>query len=193
VQYIVSSRGRPIGTTDLGFVRVDPRSRFGWFHPNAEGERLMPVIAAVLPALRAYVRNREGGDDVPAASPVPGALADVSEALQHLESLDLTLHHEDGTLIPTEMMSIQDTEQLLELAREVEGREEIPVHEPFDDSGSEAFEQDREPGTPQAELDAALAHDLALIEAADWEPDGEPSVFPRYQIFVVPVSADAIP
>ena len=62
MEYTITSRGRPIGVTDLGFKRVGGPLRSGWFHPNAEGERLMPVIAAVYPAVRAYVRHDVHGE-----------------------------------------------------------------------------------------------------------------------------------
>jgi hypothetical protein len=120
VSYQVASRGRVIGTTELDFARIGGRSRSGWFHPNAEGERLMPVVASVLPAMRAYLhRDVRLDDGRPVVRPeLEGStlFADLAEALHHASTLDLTLHREDGSLVPTELVGIQDTEQLLRMA-----------------------------------------------------------------------------
>lgn len=115
------SRGEAIGTTDLGFVRVLPDSRMGWFQPNEAGHRVMPDITSVIPAMRAFKRSdgRPGRD-----GPIPWAelvtstdYADLTEAMHRVGALDLSVHREDGTVIPTGYVGIQDTEQLLELAR----------------------------------------------------------------------------
>jgi hypothetical protein len=86
----------------------------------------MPAIRAVLPALRAYAQGGAGGDD---AQSIVGLrltgstrFADLAEALQHVSALDLALHREDGSLVPTESIGIQDAEQLLALAAPDEAR-----------------------------------------------------------------------
>ena len=113
MQYIISSRGRPIGTTDLAFTRILDASRSGWFHPNSLGETLMPSVALLLPAMRAFVcRNGRDADGQPILAPhfrSSSMFADLAEAFHRIEALELTLHHADGTLIPTVQVGIQDT------------------------------------------------------------------------------------
>ncbi|HKG95155.1 MAG TPA: hypothetical protein VKA84_24775 [Gemmatimonadaceae bacterium] len=193
--------------TDLGFVRIGGPSRFGWFHPNAEGERLMPCIAAVLPALRACNRRDAAGEACrPGARPQlrdSAEFADLAEALHHAESLDLTLHHEDGSLIPTEDIGIQDTEQLLALANwdELDGEAQGAFDEPFDeldDLFDDGFDEmlGEYPAIAQ-ELDSDAAEpfrDEAWDRVRPWTPaDDQPAVFPRYQIHVRLVAGVVLP
>jgi hypothetical protein len=198
VRYTVWSRGRLIGETDLGFIRLINESRSGWFHPNIEGERLMPVIASVLPAMRAYLHR----DAVDAAgeSLVQPALnrstlfADLAEAFQHLSSLDLELRREDGSVVPTSDIGIQDTHQLLELAEEVLD----DVDALNWDADDELIESDfdlRDGPDVVSDADAVLQAIEQLDDpVADWTPDDQPeSTFPRYQIHVVLPLGDAIP
>ena len=56
VQYTVSSRGRPIGVTDLGFVPLSRRWRFGWFHPNSRGQEVLSMIVPV-PGMPAHLQG----------------------------------------------------------------------------------------------------------------------------------------
>jgi len=200
VPYIVKSRGHTIGTTDLGFVRALPNSRMGWFQPNEAGERAMPAITSALPAVRAFLRSdicagREG--------PIPRAEltksthhADLLEALHHVDALDLTLHHEDGTLIPTEDVGIQDTEQLLDLITlddtmlgiddpegddpEVDDPEIVAAREEIDELLQERFGFFGEKGH---------AFDPAEADSPDrrepWMDPGQANPRERYQIIVL--------
>lgn len=182
MQFTVSSRGRPIGVTDLGFVRFDSRHRSGWLHPNAEGGRLIPVIASVLPAMRAYLaRDVTGEDGRPIGRPELrrttefADLADLAEALHHAGSLDLALHLEDGSHVPTEEIGIQDTGQLLAPCRRDEAEDEEEMFGGWADE--EVWD----------EIEAAVEADLLFSEdpvdrGEPWTPDDEPAVFPRYQI-----------
>jgi hypothetical protein len=189
VRYTVWSRGRPIGETDLGFRRLINESRSGWFHPNAEGERLMPVIASVLPAMRAYL-HRDAVDAQGDSLVQPGLhgstlFADLAEAFQHLISLDLELRREDGSVVPASDIGIQDTEQLIELAALDDDDEEVDAGDwDLDDDPLETDEYDL-----QLEMD--VMRDLELIEEAlgaraddscpDWAPDDlEEPQRPRY-------------
>lgn len=199
--YTIMSGGRPIGTTELGFVRIWGPLRSGWFVPNAEGERLMPVVTAMHVALQEDARSRDAGEP-----PEPALLpeleggpphADVIEAMHHVDALDLTLHHPDGTLIPTEMVALQDTEQLLAW---------IPITEARDEARPWTLERDR----ADAEIDEAAERDLAVIEeirremegierteelALEWDDLDDATAPPgeRYQVFVMLESSDAIP
>jgi hypothetical protein len=195
MQYTVSSRGRPIGVTDLGFVRIGGPNRSGWFHPNAEGERLMPVIASVIPAMRAFLhRDVRGAEGEPIVQPhLLGStlFADIAEALHHVGALELTLHHANGSVIPTRLVGIQDTEQLLALAQWDDALPET-------DAWAGGPTRDEEPDAdfelaPDAWLtDIGTAPDDADSDEA-WRPDEERPAFPRYQIHVALVDADAIP
>ena len=164
MHYTVSSRGRPIGVTDLGFVRIDGPGRSGWFHPNTDGARLMPAIASPLPAMRAFLhRHAVGPDGVPLVRPprrTSTLFADLAEALHHATALELTLHRPDGSLVPTETVGIQDTERL-------------PAPAPWDDPTDDVV-------------------DLAPGAALTFADDGAPA-FPRYQIHLVLTDAAAIP
>lgn len=108
--------------------------------------------------------------------------AGLAEALHRVDSLDLTLHREDGSLVPTELVGIQDTEQLLDLGNR-------------DDASSPAEEETLDPV-----LEAAVEHDLRIIreqwgDEDDWFADsewdeielwrGREPDFPRYQIHVM--------
>jgi hypothetical protein len=199
LQFIISSRGRPIGTTELGFQRFLGGTRSGWFHPNALGETLMPDIALLLPAMRAYVcrdvRDETGQSIVQPSFRSSSLFADIAEAFQRMAGMELTLHHADGTLIPTAQIGIQDSEQLLALAT-------------WDDLYPEA-----DPALDDAERDESiemmLVDDLEL-PLGGWEPSHddeeddfdleelvkacvERAAFPRYQVHVELVNENAIP
>src|SRR5829696_7573792 len=120
VQYTISSRGRPIGTTALDFMRIDGANRSGWFHPNGFGAELMPAVALVLPAMRAFLCRNVRGDDgqpiVQESARRSSLFADLAEALHRVDAMELTLHRPDGTLVPTSLIGLQDTEGMRELA-----------------------------------------------------------------------------
>jgi hypothetical protein len=197
--YTVWSRGRLIGETDLAFIRIFNRSRSGWFHPTPEGERSMSVIASVLPAMRAYLHrdavDAQGNSLVQPALHGSELFADLAEAFQHLRALDLELRREDGTVVPTADIGVQDTQQLLEFSP-VE-RDEIETFGP--DADDELFEM-TERDLP---FDADALSDDPVEEVRDprlddlvteWMPDDlEPPPLPRYQIHVLLLEDDAIP
>jgi hypothetical protein len=204
VEYIISSRGRPIGTTELGFVRFDGSSRSGWFHPNSLGESLMPDVAMVLPAVRAFLfrHERDSGDrsllhpDFRRSS----LFADLAEAFHRVAALDLTLHHADGTLIPTSMLGIQDTHQLLELGKS----DPYPSSDPLiaEEAAYEEFDHelwddpDLDPSPASLgwqEYDADFDGDFDSADESGWAPDEEPNRFPRYQVHALLVDESAIP
>jgi hypothetical protein len=196
---MVSSRGRPIGVTDLGFCRVHSWFRSGWFYPNSYGEQVMPVIAAVLPAMRAYLhRDVLGEDGKPVVQPhLIGSpfFADIKEALERVAALDLRLHHADGTLVPTENVGIQDTEQLLALADlnplsdDDEGwsPEDEEEWSPDDIEGwtpDEGLDDDFDAAWLDTNADTILEGGL-FDDVRAWAPNEEPTTFPRYQIHVM--------
>jgi hypothetical protein len=199
VRYTVWSRGRLIGETDLGYIRIINKARSGSFHPNAEGERLMPVIASVSPAMRAYL-HRDAVDALgdPIVQPAlrrSKLFADLAEALENLRSLDLELRREDGSVVPTSDIGIQDTQQLLELAA---------LHDDGVEAGNgEADDDHVEAAERYPQLGYGVMHDAEPSEqelggrvddpCTEWTPDDlqEPQ-FPRYQIHVLLLRDDAI-
>ena len=176
MSYTVWSRGRQIGETDLGFLRIVEQFASGWFHPNADGERVMAMIASPSPVMRAYM-HREAVDASGEGFVLPELkgstlFADLAEAFQHLQALDLELRREDGSVVPTSDVGFQDTHQLLALAaEEMEEREGEHEDEAGDD---EDDEEDR------------LGDDGSWDDiSAEWTPDEfDAPRYPRYQIHV---------
>lgn len=195
MRYSVWSRGRLIGETDLGYYRIINRSRSGSFHPNSEGEQLMPVIASVLPAMRAYLHrdqvDPQGQSLVQPEMHGSTMFADLAEVFQRMHSLELELRREDGSVVPTVDIGIQDCEQLLEFSGLESHRIEIGEVD-GDDDLFETTEYD-------PELEASIAHDAELIEEGFGEhvddplPESQREPFPRYQIHVLLTHDDAIP
>lgn len=103
MSHSVWSRGRIVGLTDLGFVYREHGVRFGWFHPNELGEKLMPAATGVAPAMRA---SRENGTDL-LKDP------DVNSAIDHERALELELRGPNGKVIETKQIAIIDTHYLL--------------------------------------------------------------------------------
>jgi hypothetical protein len=201
VRYTVWSRGRLIGETDLGFIRLINQSRSGWFHPNPEGERSMSVIASVLPAMRAYLHrdavDAQGDSFVQPALHGSTLFADLAEAFQHLRSLDLELRREDGTVVPTSDIGIQDTQQLLELA--ALNDDDDAGNWDADDDLFEATERDLqreadvEPDAEVTEQELEACVEGPFTESEWTANDLEEPPHPRYQIHVMLLHDDAIP
>lgn len=207
--YTIASHGRPIGETELEFVRMGGPGRSGWFHPNEWGESLMPLITTVLPDAKSAGSRTAAVDTGVAGGGATlrqsSQIADALEALRSSPPLDLTLHDASGTLIPTEFIGIQDVHLLLGLAGEDEEEDaESDVGESADEGGGLHVDD----GVDELEL-LDFASDSAAddpngwpgeIESCDdaddfsgeWEPE-DPSTFPRYQIHLVLTDERAIP
>jgi hypothetical protein len=200
MRYTVWSRGRLIGETDLGFVPLIPALRSGSFHPNTEGERLMPVVAAVSPVMRAYLHRNatdaSGGGFVLPELRGSTLFADLAESFHHVEALELELRREDGSVVPTACIGIQDTHWLLELAEQEEAITEQGSLEEFLVEGIEDFERlDVDASVGDQPPDALLedwTEDWTDDVHEAWEPE-KPIEFPRYQIHVELLHGDAIP
>jgi hypothetical protein len=194
VEYTICSRGQPIGTSDLDFLRIDGTNRSGWFHPNAFGESLMPTVALAHPAVRAFicqdVKDENGQSVIQPDSRHSTAFADLAEAYHRVAELDLTLHLPDGTLVPTTMLGIQDTEHLRKFAR---WRDTYPLGEvPIDgEPWYEELQRDL------AELSAGWHEsdgEVGDIDAdCSWIPDEEDIELPRYQVHALLEVENAIP
>ena len=159
--YTLWSRNRLVGASELAYRRAFPGLRVGDFEPTELGEKLMPIILGVGPALsalyevsqRARREKRKNGarrsrrGDWPPEVKQTTEYADAMAAPDELESLALELHDPNGAVVETVSIWLQDTHRLVALARE-----ELADVDPDID-----FEDDREP----------------------WEPAP-----PRYQIYV---------
>lgn len=195
--YSVWSRGRQIGETDLGFYRLIDQSRSGWFHPNAEGERMMPVIASVLPAMRAYLhRGKVDASGSPMVQPAlygSTLFADLAEAFQRMESLELELRREDGSVVPTSSIGIQDTHQLLPFPEELMAEDSATGD--ADVEFLEFVDELEREFPPMSDAEAVEEVLESLNDPiGDWTPDEyDESRFPRYQIHIELVRGDAIP
>jgi hypothetical protein len=187
VQYTLWSRGRLLGETELAYRRAWPTLMAGDFFPNELGERLMPIITGVGPALFALSdvseevarANPEAvrSDDWPDGVRQTSEYADAISLSDELESLDLELRSADGAVVETERLWIQDTHRLLAMA-------ELEDDDPLDDEEM------------SDELRESIEHDIAIMEEhfaslemedRPWEPEKE---FPRYQIFAALVGHD---
>lgn len=189
--YTVCSRGQPIGSTELDFVRIGGPHRMGFFHPTDAGERVVALIAAPLPTMRERMRRTaiEGPGSHEMSHEEAALLRrEMHEAGERERSLALTLHREDGSLVPTKDISFRDTEAYMEVGELLTS--DVPA---WDDD----------------ELQRAVEHDLELLEESfgedddgypgfdlpepEWMEDEEPTPWPRYQIQVELVDDDAIP
>ena len=202
--YILFSRGRPIGETELAFPVVVEEARFGWFVPNAEGERLMPLLAGPSPAILAYMRR--GRSDAPPDATGDATsdeetlrstlLADYAEAAQHRMALDLELRREDGSVVATSHIALQDCEQLLLLGR-CSVDEQGPEFGDLDDELRVMMEaDDGDPLASDEELLASWWDDLDDQPVANWSPeldDPAPAPGERYQIYVALLQPGSIP
>lgn len=200
VQYTVSSRGRPIGTTDLDFERIPGSTRSGWFHPNEVGEKLMPSVALVYPAMRAFVcrnaRDEDGRRIVLPSLRASSLFADLAEALHRVDAMELTLHDADGALIATSLIGIQDMEQLVALNTWTDLDPDLD--RAIDDEDWEENFGLELVSDPEIEFDLERlsegwheegSHDLDDL----WVPYEEPCEMPRYQVHVDLVEASTIP
>ena len=189
MRYTVCSHGRPIGVTDLDFFHMKGLARAGWFHPNADGEKVMPLVGSMHRALRAYGSRKLVGDEgtrlVHPDFTGSQLHADIAEAFHHLEALELSLHREDGSLVPTEMIGLQDCEELLS-----EGVADQTWFEDVDPDSSDWLDELEE----SFKLGAEDPGEFQAPDPGDqWLLDAEPVDHPRYQIIVTLIDDDAIP
>jgi hypothetical protein len=203
VRYTIWSGGLLIGATDLAFTCPMEGARGGWFRPNADGRRLMPMIASVLPAIRAYLECDPGAGRDAAEPPelpeLPGSpqLADLREAFHRVASLELELRDASGARVPTASIGIQDTHVLLELAREILARPAAsdvdgPGHEPPDDAHVDSDDElGPEAGVPWRDADDDV--DQCWFDPAPDDAGGEADRQDRYQVFLTLADRNSLP
>lgn len=202
--YTIWSRGRLLGTSNLDYARSLPGLRAGDFEPTEVGERLLPIITGVGPALRGLYRlvhaerasGRASDEDLGAGFPErirkTTEYADAVSVGNELESLALELRDPDGAVVPTDSIAVQDTEYLLSLGREGgELYEELADDEAL--AASEMFGDDE-----TFEEDEDVLHDIELLrdgfddDEDDDEPWRPPRPFPRYQLFITLEGTEAL-
>lgn len=190
MRYTVWNRGSLVGETDLGFARSMGGIRCGWFHPAPGSDRVMRVVCAVSPALRAVVhRELRGGSDAPGDGVTQRGTterADLAEAFQHLDGLALELRRADGSVVPVVDIGIQDMVQLVELALSEE--EQL-----LDDPEPDGIEWDADDGMFTTvdladESEPPLGDDDLFGVSGDDDVPAE-----RYQIVVTLLNDDALP
>jgi hypothetical protein len=178
--YTLWSRDRLLGHSDLGYVRDFERHRMGDFFPSELGEKLMPVLTGVTRACADVPQTRE--------------LADVAEAVTHVESLELELRGPDGAVIPTEWIGVRDVELVLSEVSEVDEMDDLDEIDPMraDEADMEllrSVQHDMEIIDEMIERNAAASRAAGIPVREEWE---EPP-YPRYQIQVGLFDDAAVP
>ena len=203
--YTIWSKGRLLGHTTLDFCPcVTLGSRMGWFEPTEEGKRLMPSLTT-LGRYHEAITREVADRSLPSGEPVDAkqrrALARAAldykvteEAGVALRDLELEMHDDQGNVVPTTHIAMQDTEYLLALAsdddweeRELENLDEPDAGSDVDEFSAALIELGVEE-PPDDDWD----FDDELNEAeCDWESSA--STLPRYQIFVDLVDGKSVP
>ena len=135
--YTLWSRGRLLGETELAYRRAWPCFRAGDFAPNELGEKLMPIIVGVGPALTSLydvhaeaIRRQPIEKDTDPERDYPEQVrrsteyADAVSIADELESLALELRDATGAVVDTEDIWINDTYRLVAIGREAIRKED---------------------------------------------------------------------
>lgn len=189
MSYTVVSHGRVLGTTEFEYRRWKKCHRGGSFLPAAEAADLIEIAVGVSPTTFALGKKmREMDRQRDQASPAVAARmphftattehADFESACDRQDRLELELRAPDGSLIPTESISIRDTEFLVSVSEDEESELE------YDEWSEDEWE------LSEAELDCLDDEDM-FDEIEGWADDYEfdwneepEKPFPRYQILV---------
>jgi hypothetical protein len=136
----------------------------------------MPVVASPLPAMRAYflrnVRMEDGRSIVRPELEGSTMWGDLAEVLHQTSALDITLHREDGSLVVTEMVGIQDADHAMKSAQlEIALYEAAEYDEPDDGDFLDELESPLEFDDDGEETDVGI-----LLEdgfKSEWTPDDD--------------------
>jgi hypothetical protein len=176
--YTLWSRGRLLGETDLGFVRVFANHRMGWFHPSPQGVVLMPVLTGPGPALKAVgklmrgpVRSARRSRDANMTGDYPTDIrttteyADLVSSVDELESMDLAMRDPDGAIMEIDHIGIDDTKFKLSFLSKRERRRwaKLCAPEPWEPAQEQA---------PRYQIQVYLPGAPVLAE----EPDGRGAI-----------------
>ena len=198
VSYTVVSHGRVLGTTEFEYRRWKKCHRGGSFLPATDAEDLIEIAVGVSPttfALGKKIREMDRLRDQ--ASPAVAARlphltattehADFESACDRQDRLELELRAPDGSLIPTEWISIRDTEFLLSVSE--------------DDDLELEYEEWSEAEWELSEADCNSLDEGDLFDEIEgWDDDYESEwseesekPFPRYQILVSLLADEDVP
>lgn len=199
MSYTVWSRGRLLGSTDLGYRYKPYRSRMGDFVPTELGEKVMPIATGLSPAVMHLTRVSHAMDGPDSNGPVPGEerlerlrrtteYADYAAAEAQCEALALELRGPDGSPIATEWIGIRDTQFPVSL-------DDDPFGDDWSSEDCGAFDPEREAALENAiETDRALLDEMhqGFDDLHDWDesPDAD---LPRYQIQVRLADNNSVP
>ena len=126
------SKGRLIGRAKMMYFPPFPGQRCGDFDPNELGERLMPIMLAVKPAINAFydfalearqeaeangvdLGQREWPDSVRTST----EYADMISAQHEFDTLRLELRDDCNRVVPTEWIDVRDTEKMTREAQQL--------------------------------------------------------------------------
>lgn len=199
MSYTLWSRGRLLGSTDLGYKYKPHRSRMGDFVPTELGEKLMPVATGLSPAVMQLARVSRAMDRPNSSGSGPGEerlerlrrtteYADYAAAEAQSEALDLELRGPDGSVIATEWIGIRDTQYPLSL-------DDDPFGDDWSSEDFGAFDPEREAALEKAiEADRALLDEMhkGFDDQHDWDEFAD-SDLPRYQIHVRLIDNKSVP
>jgi hypothetical protein len=187
-----------LGATEFEYRRWKKCHRGGSFLPAAEAADLIEIAVGVSPATFALGKKmREMDRQRDQASPAVAARlphltattehADLESACDRQDRLDLELRAPDGSLIPTEWISIRDTEFLLSVSEDDDSELEC------DDWSEDEWE------VSDAEI-GSLDEDDMFDEIEGWVDEyesewneGPEKPFPRYQILVSLLADEDVP
>ena len=194
MEFTLFSGEVPIATTDLGFRHFGGSSRSGWLVPKPEGEKILPRIATPIPAMRAYlmrdVRTSDDRSILQPDFPHSEMFADLAAHVQYTTSLDLTLRREDGSILATTQLGIQDAEVLGEIGRReferMEKEEELRGWQPEES----IFDDESESSDAFATMIDGETGEVTPLDLEDLEIEPPPS---RYQIHVMLADESDLP
>jgi hypothetical protein len=176
------SKGKLIGRAKIMYFPPFPGQRCGDFAPTELGERLMPIMLAVKPAITAfYDFALEARDDAeangidlgqqewPESVRTSTEYADMISAQHEFDTLSLELRDDCNRVVPTEWIEIRDTEQMTREARQIMAAEALMLGLDVDAGDVDAGEFDAD------DVDAGDAD-----EPEPWDPPP-----PKYQIMLM--------
>ena len=177
MRYTIWCNGQLVGETDLGFIYREGNSRTGHFFPTTFGETLVPIINEPRRLTKALGQVPRSNERHVTSDPEWIALQSALDAAyERKRSLVFELRDEQGTVIPTEDITIRDMELTLELY-------------PGDDA---ALDDVKITPEEQGEFDRQIvemrewaveaAHELELLGHRDVVDQDAP--FPRFQVMI---------
>lgn len=177
--YVICSRGRRIGTSDLAYPVPDPsESRMGTLEPEPGAEEVLDAFRELF-AIVMEMGGAARAGSAAGLSPTSPMFDRMRTALERVQALELTVHDEKGALIPASAVQIQDTEAILEVGR---AAMEALGDAPWDPEVEGAADEDAALWLEERDR----SRDAEAV-SHDWEParDDDDAPLPRYQVSVM--------